>query len=228
MSRRAAERAIQDGAFSVNGRTAEIGMRVDPSADTVLYQGRPLKPGPSRRLYIMLNKPRGYVTTLSDERGRPTAASLVDAGRRVYPVGRLDLDSEGLLLFTDDGAFANRIMHPSGNIRKVYRAVVRGRVADTQLDAMRAMRALEDEPIVPVGVRLLARAERESTLELVLHEGKNRQIRRMCAAVGLSVLKLRRVALGPLMLGDLEEGAWRHLTAAEKRALDKLSAPKRT
>ncbi len=222
MSRRAAEREIESGHFAVNGIKAKLGDRVDPVKDRVTYKGEPVKRS-GRNVYILLHKPAGVVTTMSDEFGRKTVAELVeDLGKRVYPVGRLDKDSEGLLLMTDDGALANRIAHPSGNIRKVYHVMLAGRVENNQLDSLRAMRKLDDEPIVPVQVDLIERSENASKVKFVLSEGKNRQIRRMCEAVGLSVMQLKRVQMGNLTLGGLESGAYRHLTDDERKGLSKL------
>ncbi len=224
MSRRAAEREIESGHFAINGTKAKLGDRVDPAKDRVTYKGELLKRS-GRKVYILLHKPAGVVTTMADEHGRKTVAELVKGiGKRVYPVGRLDKDSEGLLLMTDDGTFANRIAHPSGNIRKVYHVMLAGRVENNQLDALRAMRMLEGEPIVPVQVDLIERNENASKIKFVLSEGKNRQIRRMCEAVGLSVMQLKRVQLGNLTLGGLESGAYRHLTDDERKGLLKLSS----
>ena len=173
---------------------------------------------PERMVYLMLNKPRGYVTTLSDERGRPTAAELVaDCGCRVYPVGRLDLESEGLLLFTNDGAWMQRILHPSHEVTKVYHVTVAGRVEEAA-GKLAAVRQLDGEPIRPAKVCLLRRGRETAELSVTIHEGKNRQIRRMCAAVGLHVKRLRRVQEQTLTLGSLPEGQWRELTADEVRA----------
>lgn len=222
MSRRAAEREIENGHFAVNGNKAKLGDRVDPAKDRVTYKGELLKKS-GRKVYLLLNKPAGVVTTMQDERGRKTVAELVsDVGKRVYPVGRLDKDSEGLLLMTDDGEFANRIAHPSGNIRKVYLVMLAGRIDNNRLDALRAMRMLEGEPMQPVEVNLVERSDNASKVRFILSEGKNRQIRRMCEAVGLSVMQLRRVQLGNLTLGGLESGTYRHLSDEEKKGLLKL------
>lgn len=215
MSRRAAEREIEQGHFEINGVTAKIGDRVNPDADVVTYKGRIIKPV-KRKVYICLNKPAGYVTTMSDELGRKSIGELVaDVGVRVFPVGRLDKDSEGLLICTNDGEFANMLMHPSGNIKKIYRVVVRGRVENSTIDALRSMRKLDDEDIAPVGVDILERNENASKLQFVLTEGKNRQIRRMCEQCGLSVMQLKRVAVGGVFLGKLAVGKWRYLTNEE-------------
>ncbi len=209
-SRRAAEALIAAGRVTVNGETASLGASADRERDTVCVDGVPLCFA-AARTYIMLHKPRGYVTTLSDERGRPTVAELVrDAGARLYPVGRLDMDSEGLLLLTDDGAFANALTHPSHEIDKVYRVTVSGDVA-AALPRLRAMREIDGEPIRAPRAELSP----DGALLITIHEGKNRQVRRMCAAAGLTVRRLVRVAEGALTLGDLPVGAWRYLTADE-------------
>lgn len=214
-SRRAAEELILAGRVSVNGVTASLGMAADPECDLVEVDGVPLG-FPSERMYIMLNKPRGYVTTLSDERGRRTVAELVrGAGRRLYPVGRLDLNSEGLLIMTDDGEAANALMHPAHEVEKVYNVTVRGRATPRQAAAMEALRSVAGKPIRPARVQLLRAGEDSSRLRFVIHEGRNRQVRRMCESVGLTVTRLIRVAEGELTLGDLPSGHWRELTEAE-------------
>lgn len=214
-SRRAAEQMITDGRVTVNGVPAELGQRADPEVDEIRIDGR-LLPRRERNVYIMLHKPRGYVTTLSDERGRRTVAELVqDVGARVYPVGRLDLDSEGLLLMTNDGAAANGVMHPSHAVDKVYHVTVSGAPVETAAEAMRQMTDLDGEPIAPPQVRVL----RDDRIAVTIHEGKNREVRRLCAAAGLSVHRLVRVQEGSLRLGNLKRGTWRYLTEAEIRAL---------
>ncbi len=226
MSRRAAEKEIENGHFAVNGRKASLGDRIDPARDRVTYRGELLKKS-GRKTYLLLNKPAGVVTTLQDERGRQTVADLVaSVGKRVYPVGRLDKDSEGLLLLTDDGTFANKISHPSGHIRKTYLVMLAGKIENQQLDALRAMRRLDGEPIRPVEVSLLERGDTASKVKFVLCEGKNRQIRRMCEAVGLSVMQLRRTQIGSLSLGNLEIGSFRRLTAQERLSLEKQAEGK--
>lgn len=213
-SRRAAEEWIAAGRVSVNGAAASLGQSADPDTDEILVDGQPLTL-PERRHYLMLNKPRGYVCTMSDERGRPTVAELVaDCGARVVPVGRLDLDSEGLLLLTDDGAWMQRILHPRNEIDKTYHVTVAGAV-DGAEKKLAAITDLDGEAIRPAQVTLLRRGRETAELEITIHEGKNRQIRRMCAAVGLHVKRLRRVAEHTLTLGDLPVGKWRSLTAAE-------------
>ena len=218
-SRRAAETMISAGRVTVNGCVAQLGAQADPETDVICIDGRPL-PSRAPKRYIMLNKPRGYVTTLSDERGRPTAAELVaDCGTRVYPVGRLDLDSEGLLLFTNDGAWMQRILHPSHEIEKTYEVTVAGAVENAAAE-LAAVRSVDGEPIAPARVRLLRKGKETAELSVTIHEGKNRQIRRMCAAVGLHVKRLRRVREHTLSLGALPEGGWRELTADEVRAFE--------
>ena len=220
-SRRTAERMIAAGRVTVNGETATVGMSADLEQDDVRVDGQPLRL-PSRRRYIVLNKPRGYVTTLSDDRGRPTAAELVaDAGGRLYPAGRLDMDSEGLLIFTDDGEAANALMHPSRQVDKVYTVFVRGEDIPGAINALRAMDSLEGEPIARPKVTLIERQGDRAEIQMVIHEGKNRQIRRMCAACGLRVGRLVRIAEGPVMLGDLPVGRWRPMTADELSFLQK-------
>ena len=218
-SRRTAEEWIAAGRVSVNGAAAAVGQSADLARDTVCVDGVPITP-PERRVYLMLNKPRGYVTTLSDERGRPTAAELVaGCGERVYPVGRLDLDSEGLLLFTNDGAWMQRILHPSHEIEKTYQVTVAGAV-ENAAPRLAALREIDGEPIRPAKVTLLRGGRETAELSVTIHEGKNRQIRRMCAAVGLHVKRLRRVREHTLSLGGLPEGRWRELTAEELRRFE--------
>lgn len=215
-SRRQAEGYIQAGRVTVNGQTAQLGDRADPARDRVELDGKPVLTR-SGRTYIMLNKPRGYVTTLSDEKGRKTVAELVaDCPARVWPVGRLDMDSEGLLLLTDDGALTHRLTHPAHQVEKEYQVRVIG-------DLERALPLLS-APVWSEGEELTAdRVERtgRDTVTVVIHQGKNRQVRRMCAAAGLKVNRLRRVREGAVRLGGLRPGQWRPLTAAELAALQK-------
>ena len=229
MSRRAAEKEIEQGHFAVNGVKASIGDRIDPSKDKVTYRGKPLKKPSARKTYLLLYKPAGIVTTMSDEQGRKTVADLVkDQPGRLYPVGRLDKDSEGLLIMTNDGEFANLVMHPSGEIRKTYVTYLRGYVENNQLDFLRAMKTLEGEPIQPVEVTLLDRSDQVSRVRFVLSEGKNRQIRRMCEAAGLSVMQLKRVQIGDIHIGTLSPGEYRHLTPEEKKSLEKRATASNT
>lgn len=219
-SRRRAEEWIAAGRVTVNGRVAGIGDRADPRTDQILLDGKPL-PASGAGVYILLNKPRGYVTTLSDERGRKTVAELVaDCGARVYPVGRLDMDSEGLLLLTNDGDFANRLAHPSHEVEKVYEVWVRDYTPEAAKLLGRPIE-LDGRPIRPPKVALLEAAGEKARFRVTIHEGRNRQVRRMCQAAGMEVTRLRRIAEGPLKLGTLPAGAWRHLTAEEVAALKK-------
>lgn len=217
-SRRAAEGYIEAGRVTVNGEAAQLGAKADPDRDDIRLDGRPL-PGPAEPVYLLLNKPRGYVTTLSDEKGRKTVAELVKGcGARVYPVGRLDLDSEGLLLLTNDGALAQRLTHPGGEVEKTYHVWVRGPV-EQAAERLSRLRDLEGEPICPARVETLRQGEGTARLAVTIHQGKNRQVRRMCAACGLEVERLRRVREHTLELGALPPGKWRRLTEEEVRAL---------
>ena len=217
-SRRAAEGYITAGRVTVNGIPAELGQRADPETDDIRLDGKPIT-GPERPVYLLLNKPRGYVTTLSDEQGRKTVAELVqDCGARVYPVGRLDLDSEGLLLMTNDGALMQHLIHPSGEIDKVYQVSVYGSVQGCAA-RLASLTDLEGETIHPARVEVLRQTQQTAELSITIHEGKNRQIRRMCAACGLTVKRLRRVREHTLDLGDLPTGKWRYLTQEEVKAL---------
>ena len=213
-SRRRAEEYILAGRVAVNGRRARLGDRADPVRDRVEVDGAPL-PDPAGHIYIMLNKPRGYVSTLSDEKGRKTVVQLTaDCPGRVWPVGRLDMDSEGLLLLTDDGELTHRLTHPSHEVEKEYRVWVRGDV-DRALPILLA-------PVWSDGEELTAdKVERTgpNTITVVIHQGKNRQVRRMCAAAGLKVERLQRVREGEVRLGGLRPGKWRELTAAELASL---------
>ena len=209
-SRRAAETYLEAGRITVNGRPAKVGDRADPERDDIRVDGKPL-PGLDRRTYLILNKPRGYVTTLSDERGRRTVAQLVPGcGARVWPVGRLDLDSEGLLILTDDGDLTQKLLHPSHEVEKEYHVWVEGDV-EHALPILRGPLSLDGIPLHPARVEVLE----TGVLSVTIHEGRNRQVRRMCAAAGLKVRRLRRVREGRLMLGDLKVGCWRHLTKEE-------------
>jgi len=213
-SRRAAEEYIAAGRVTVNGHTAQVGDKADPDRDVVEVDGKPL-PRRAETVWLMLNKPRGYVTTLSDEKGRKTAAELVSGcGCRVWPVGRLDLDSEGLLLFTNDGAGTDALLHPSHEVEKEYRVTVAGDVKSA-LPILTGPLELDGVPLSPARVEVLGPGE----LSVVIHEGKNRQVRRMCALAGLQVKRLRRVREGSLLLGDLPAGRWRFLTQREVEEL---------
>lgn len=213
-SRRKAEQMILRGQVTVNGVPAALGDSVDPDLDQITVNGQPL-PKQQRLVYILLNKPRGYVTTLSDEKGRPNAAQLVSGcGVRVYPVGRLDMDSEGLLLFTNDGAFANTFMHPRQEVEKVYEVWVSGYLPGREETLKRPI-VLDGYQIHPPKVRLLSANGEKAKLYVTIHEGRNRQIRRMCEMAGMRCTRLRRIQEGNLKLGSLPSGAWRYLTPEE-------------
>jgi len=217
-ARRTAEEWIAAGRVCVNGAVASLGDRADPETDTVTVDGAPL-PGKPGAVYLMLNKPRGYVTTLSDEYGRRTAAELVaDCGVRVYPVGRLDRDSEGLLLFTNDGELAQRLLHPRHQVDKVYLVTVRGDIRGAA-ERLMAITLLDGEPIAPAQAAEVARHEGQAVLRVTIHQGKNRQVRRMCAQIGLHVVRLQRIQEDSLLLGDLPAGKWRYLTDQELQGL---------
>lgn len=222
-SRRAAEVMIQEGRVTVNGTAAAVGMSADPETDVICVDGEPISIA-RRRRYIILHKPRGYVTTMKDERGRPTVADLTaDAGARLYPVGRLDMDSEGLVIMTDDGAVANALMHPSHEVDKVYTAFVQGSDIKASVKQLQKMEELDGESIRPPQVMLIELKGQNAELQITIHEGKNRQIRRMCKACGMTVLRLIRVAEGAILLGELPAGKWRSLTKDEIAYLRELA-----
>ena len=210
-SRRTAESWIRAGRVRVNGAVCTLGASADPDADRIEVDGVPLPPPPGKK-YLMLNKPRGYVTTLSDEKGRKNVSELVaDCGGRVYPVGRLDLNSEGLLIMTNDGEFANRLMHPSREIEKTYLVWVSGWRAEC-LAALKEPIDIDSRMTAPAKVRVLREQDQTALLEFVIHEGRNRQL---CEAADVRVTRLRRIREGALALGELPVGAWRALTEAE-------------
>lgn len=213
-SRRKAEEWILSGRLQVNGSIAQLGDSADPDMDEILLDGRPL-PSMEDHVYIMLNKPRGYVTSLSDEKGRQNVAQLVaDCGVRVYPIGRLDMDSEGLLLLTNDGDFANKLMHPKHEVKKTYEVSVRGYHAAAPALLRRPIE-LDGYPIREPEVNLVRAEGDRAKLLVTIHEGRNRQVRRMCEAAGMTVTRLRRIQEGSLHLGNLPLGKWRNLTEIE-------------
>lgn len=218
-SRRKAEEMIAAGRVTVNGRVAHLGDSALPGKDKILLDGQPLGHS-EKKLYLALHKPRGFVTTLHDERGRKCVAQLVeDVGERVYPVGRLDKDSEGLLLLTNDGDFANQVAHPKRHVAKTYRVTVRPSVTEDQLNQLSTGIVIEGRRTAPAKVRVLQQELGRVVLEIVLYEGRNREIRKMCEALGLEVARLKRIAVGPVRLGMLPQGKYRELTKEELRAL---------
>lgn len=217
-SRRRAEEMIAAGRVFCNGKQCVLGDVANPNVDDILIDGIPL-PVEGERCYIMLNKPRGFVTTLSDEKGRKNAAQLVaDCGQRVYPVGRLDMDSEGLLIFTNDGAFANNLMHPKHQVEKTYRVTVQ-EYEPQKLEKLKLPVVLDGYQIKPPVVALEVVKGNKASILVTIHEGRNRQVRRMCAMAGLSVMRLERIREGELLLGDLPKGKWRFLTNDEVESL---------
>lgn len=222
-SRRQAETMIREGRVTCNGLRCDIGQTADPDVDVILIDDQPL-PQTGKRVYILLNKPRGYVTTLSDEKGRKNAAQLVqECGTRVYPVGRLDMDSEGLLLFTNDGAFANHFMHPRHQINKTYKVTVTG-YSDQRMEQLKQPVTLDGYTIRAPQVMLIRAFSgpgRKAVMQVTIHEGRNRQVRRMCAMADMTVTRLIRIQEGPVKLGDLPVGHWRYLTGDEVNALMK-------
>ncbi len=220
-SRRKAEEYIASGRVTRNGRKASIGDKADPVKDIIAIDGEKITFQNSKELYyIMLNKPRGYITTMSDEQGRRCVADLIsDFPHRVYPVGRLDVNSEGLLLFTNDGLFANDIMHPARHVAKRYRVTVKSDVKEEQLTQLASGVVIDGRTTQPAEVRVLTKEPERVVLEIIIREGRNRQIRKMLEAVGLSVARLKRTAIGPLKLGMLRPGKYRRLTKEEVRAI---------
>ena len=213
-SRRTAEEMLRNDRITCNGRICALGDSADPDKDEILVDGKPL-PQSEKPVYILLHKPKGYVTTLSDEKGRKNAAQLVaDCGIRVYPVGRLDMDSEGLLLFTNDGDFANRLMHPKHEINKTYLVTVDGYTEQGVERLLRPM-TLDGYRLQIPEVTVLSVKGNKAQLQIVIHEGRNRQVRRMCAIAGMQVRRLIRTAEGNLYLGDLPCGKWRYLNSDE-------------
>jgi len=223
MSRRAAENEIKLGKVKVNGTPAELGQRIDPERDTVEYMGKKIvSETGADKVYIMLNKPRGFVTTMSDEKGRRTVADLIsNVGTRVYPIGRLDMDSDGMLLFTNDGELANKLTHPRHEIPKIYEVTVKGKVSADTVRALSEPMVLDGYKTLPVKTKIVATDEKSTTLLMTLYEGRNRQIRKMCESQALKITRLCRIAIGDIKLGALEIGKYRHLTAAEVEYLKK-------
>lgn len=218
-SRRKSEELILAGKVKVNGKLASIGDKIDPKNDTVVVAGKKIIKNKSHT-YIMLHKPRGFITTLNDEMDRKCVAQLVeDVGTRVYPVGRLDRDSEGMLLLTDDGDFANAMTHPTKHVPKTYRVTVRPSISEDQITALTTGIEIDGRLTMPSEVRILERQEGRVVLEIIIYEGRNRQIRKMCDALGLEVARLKRTQIGSIKLGMLKPGAWRNLTDDEVHKL---------
>ena len=218
MSRRAAEECISAGRVTVNGRVASIGDRADEELDLILVDGRQL-PRHGARTYIMLNKPRGYVTTMSDEKGRRNVTELVRGLGRIYPVGRLDMYSEGLLIMTNDGEFANTLMHPSHEFKKTYRTWVRGDDVGLAVEYLRGELDIDGYIVRAENVDIEALIPGGAVLLITISEGRNRQVRKMCQCAGLHVTRLMRISEGPLELGSLAPGKWRRLSNDEVNAV---------
>ena len=216
MSRRTAEEEIRLGNVTVNGHVAELGMKINPHEDVVVYKGKRIRYEKREYTYIMLNKPRGYLSSTSDDRGRKCVTDLIDGVEaRIYPVGRLDLISEGMLLLTDDGELKNRLTHPSHSLPKLYRVKVGESVSESQLEALGSSMEIDGYKIRPVDVVLGESDESGTVLKMTLVEGRNRQIRKMCDSVGLTVKRLSRISIGNLKLNNLPVGKWRYLEQNE-------------
>ena len=218
-SRRKSEELIEQGKVKVNGYVASIGDKINPKRDTVTVNGKKIVKQKSHT-YIMLHKPRGFITTMSDEMDRKCVAQLIkDVPGRVYPVGRLDRDSEGMLLFTNDGEFANAMTHPTRHVPKTYRVTVRPSITEEQITKLTTGVIIEDRMTAPAEIRVVTKEEGRVVLEIILYEGRNRQIRKMCEEVGLEVARLKRTAIGSIKLGMLKQGDYRELTEDEVRKL---------
>lgn len=216
MSRRSAEKVIEAGNVKINGKTAKLGDKVDPQNDTVEFNGKIIENNTLSKKYIMINKPIGYVSTVSDEKGRKCVLDLVrDVGERVYPVGRLDMFSDGLLIMTNDGELANRLTHPKNGITKKYSVLIKGEISPEALRTLTSPMDIDGYKIRPVGVHIVSVKNGNTNAIFTLHEGRNRQIRKMCEKCSLTVMRLTRIAIGSLKLGSLEKGKWRELTSAE-------------
>ena len=216
MSRRAAEEEIKNGNVSINGHVATLGSKIDPKNDVISYRGKRIRYEKKKYTYIMMNKPRGYLSSTNDDRGRKCVTDLLDGvDARVYPVGRLDLVSEGILLLTDDGELKNRLTHPKHTIGKVYRVKVAGKVSDEQMEILTSPLVIDDYKIQPVTVTVSSEDDAGTVLKMTLFEGRNRQIRKMCEIAGLTVKRLSRISIGDLKLDGLPVGKWRYLEQHE-------------
>lgn len=226
-SRRKAEELIEQGKVKVNGHPAILGQKVDPKRDKITVRGKTVVAGKTEKVYIMLHKPRGFVTTTSDEKDRKCVTDLVkDAGNRLFPVGRLDLNSEGLLFMTNDGEFANKLTHPSSHVNKTYRVTVAGEVQEEKLITLREGIMLEGKKTLPCDCFVAERKADRTVLIFIISEGRNRQIRRMCEAVNLEVLRLKRTEIAGVKLGMLPRGSWRPLNEREMRRLTSITQMK--
>lgn len=223
-SRRKAEEMIEEGKVKINGRIASLGDKVDPKRDKVTVKGKRVI-AVTEKVYIMLHKPRGFVTTMNDERDRKCVSELVtDVGQKVFPVGRLDKNSEGLLIMTNDGELANKLTHPSSHVNKTYRVTVSGNVTDEQLERLsNGSISLDDKNVLPCDVFVIERKPDRTVLCFIISEGRNRQIRRMCEAVKLDVLRLKRTEIAGVKLGMLPQGSWRPLNERELQRLNGIS-----
>ena len=222
MSRRAAEKEIELGHFTVNGQKATIGQKIDTAHDKVAYKGKVLT-GSQKKQYVMLYKPRGYVTTMNDEEGRKCLPELLtDIPERVYPCGRLDMDSEGLLILTNDGEVANKLMHPKHHVDKIYHVKVKSEIEPEKLATLNGPMVIDDYKIKPVKVTIIERKDGYTILKFVLSEGRNRQIRKMCEQVELQILRLKRVSVGDLTIGMLTPGKWKYMNFKEVNYLKNL------
>lgn len=224
LSRRRAEKEIIDGNILVNGEKAELGRKIDPLNDSVTYRGTLVSMLPAeKRAYIMLNKPTGFVTTLSDERGRKCVNDLVsDAKARVWPCGRLDMDSEGLLILTNDGDLTNRLTHPLHRIPKIYHVKINGKVEQEVIKKLNMPMEIDGYEILPVKTDVVSFKDNYTILKMELYEGRNRQIRKMCEKYSLEIIKLKRIAIGELNLGNLPPGKWKYLTSSQVKYLKGL------
>ena len=222
MSRRAAEAEIEKGSVTVNGHPAQLGQKIDPKKDVITVKGKRVYNVKREYTYIMMNKPRGYLSSTEDDRGRKCVTDLLlGVEARVYPVGRLDLNSQGLILMTNDGELTNKLTHPRHEIPKIYEVDVVGKVTTEQLNALNSSMTIDGYVLLPVKTEFLSKNEKFTTLRMTLYEGRNRQIRKMCEQVGLKVAKLTRVAIGSITLGNLQGGKWRYLTNEEINMLKK-------
>lgn len=223
MSRRAAEKETENGNIKVNGETVEVGRKITIGKDKVTYKGKEIKRASEKKVYVMLYKPRGYVTTMSDEQGRKCIPELVaDVPTRIYPCGRLDMDSEGLLLLTNDGEVAQKLMHPRNHVEKIYHVKVKGEIEPEKMKILNSPMNIDGVPIAPVKVSVISRKDGETALKFVLTEGRNRQIRKMCEQAGLNIKRLKRIAVGEINIGMLTPGKWKYLNHNETEYLKSL------